>query len=257
MIEIEGLTFGYKKNQPCLKNIDLSIKGPGLYCIIGPNGSGKSTLIKCMNRILTPQNGRIEINGQDISKTSLRWLSDNLAYVPPVLTFPFASSVFDVLINSSSSDKIWSVSDGVLRHAYLSSSLLGITDLLDCDINELSSGQKQKVMIAMGLAKNASTILLDEPTANLDLRHRLFVIELLRELADRLELTIVMVSHDLELAGRYSSQVIVMNDGQIVVKGVPKDVMDEIMIENVFGVKCSVTSHGDNVNIRINSLSVI
>ena len=177
-IDIKDLEFGYR-TFPILKNLTASFNGPELVSIIGPNGVGKSTLIHCINKILTPNDGAVMIDDRDVNTINVKELAKYMGYVPYTSSNTFPITVIDaVMLGRHPHSKIGSF-DRDLEISYQMLERLGIEDLAMRQLNELSAGQLQKVILAKGLAQEPKVLLLDEPTANLDVKHQLGVTKLL------------------------------------------------------------------------------
>ena len=243
-LKIENMDFGYGQHS-VLKNINLDIKGPQLVSIIGPNGVGKSTLIHCMNKILTPKTGTVYINGEDIRDKPLKELAKIVGYVPYSASDTFPLSVVDTVMMGRHPHSSWKSMDRDLDMVYETLELLEIKDLAMRSFNELSAGQHQKVMIARGLVQEPQILLLDEPTANLDIKHQMGVTRLLRRLALEKGILVIMISHDLNIAAKYSDHIIMMSEGTIYATGTPEEVITRENIKAVYDVDSEVVvSHG-------------
>lgn len=244
-IDIHDLCFGYGHNRQILQDINLSIHGPGLICIVGPNGVGKSTLIKCINGLLKPICGTIEIDGRNVSDFGRKELAMTVGYVPPRTTDLFALPVMDAIMVGRHNLQGWKNTEDDIRRIASILGLMGIEDLAMRPFNQLSSGQHQKVSIARGLAQETPILLLDEPTSNLDVKHQVYVTEMLRGIAESMGKTIIMISHDLNIAAKYANEVIVMSDpGVIYSHGTPDEVITRDMVRNVYGIDCIVEYYG-------------
>lgn len=243
-ISVEGMSFDYG-DVPVLHGIDLAIDEPGLVCIIGPNGVGKSTLIKCLNKILKPTEGRITVDGHDIGDIPLRELSKVMGYVPVTSSDAFSMTVLDtVLMGRYPHQRFGSTSDLDMRIAKRTLNMMGIKHLAMRNFDELSAGQHQKVAIARGLAQTPRVLILDEPTSNLDVRHQIQVTELLRDLALENGMTVLMISHDLNIASQFADRIIMMSlPGRIYKTGTPWEVLTEESIRYVYGVDCTVVEN--------------
>ena len=238
---VKDLDFGFGDGRNVLQSISRSINKPGLYCIIGPNGVGKSTLVRCINKIYKVPDGKVFMNGKDINEISIKENAGNMAYVPVGGDDLFALTVVDTILIGRHNQSGWKTSEEDLETVYKSMKLMGIEELGMKHYNELSAGQHQKVAIARGLVQGTDFIILDEPTANLDVRYQIYVTELLKELAVRSGMTVLMISHDLNITARYADEVIVMaRPGVIHSMGKPEDVITEDMIREVYGVDCDV-----------------
>lgn len=238
---VEGVSLGYG-DLPVLHDVNLVIDGPGLVCIVGPNGVGKSTLIKCMNRLLKPTSGRITVDGIDIQDIPFKSLSRVIGYVPVTSGDAFSMTVLDtVMMGRYPYQKLGRTSDLDRRVVKRTLNMMGIRHLSMRNFDELSAGQHQRVSIARGLAQTPRMLILDEPTSNLDIRHQMQVTELLHELAVSNGITIVMVSHDLNVSAKYADTIIMMALPGVVHKvGVPTEVLTEDNIRHVYGVDCRV-----------------
>ncbi len=238
-LSVNNVTFSYTST-PILKEITMELAESEILGIVGPNGAGKSTLIRCIDRILKPERGSILLDGQDVTEMSMIAIAKQIGYVPQSSTGVFPATVFDTVLvgrrphigwrsSESDEDKVW----GILK-------LMDIEDLAMRDWGELSGGQQQKVLIARALAQEAGVLLLDEPTSNLDIKHQLEVMEIMTDLVAKKELSVIMAVHDLNLASRYTDQVIIMKDGKIFDAGSPSNVLTPENIGSVYDVEVDV-----------------
>ena len=241
-IEIKDLSFAYgTSSKPVISGINLKIDKPGLYCIIGPNGVGKSTLIKCINKILKPTTGQVLINGEDVAAMSNRNVSKLIGYVPVAGSDMFSMPVIDAILIGRYTQQKWRTTAEDLEVVTRAMKLLGISSLALHGFNELSAGQHQKVAIARGLVQEAPILLLDEPTANLDVRYQVYIAEMLQCLSRKTGMTVIMISHDLNITAKFADQIIMMTPpGRILTIGAPADVLTKRNIEEVYGVSCEV-----------------
>lgn len=241
-LSIEHLCFGYS-DDPVLDDINLEISGPGLYCIIGPNGVGKSTLIKCMNRILEPTSGCVRIDGRDIKEMSRKEIALSIGYVPVDSYGAFSVSVLDTVMLGRHNHRKWGSEKHDLEVSYRAMRLLRIRSLMARNCNELSAGQRQKVSIARGLVQETPVLLLDEPTANLDVKYQVYVTELLRGYAEKNNVAVLMICHDLNITAKYAHSVIMMaRPGRIHCIGAPEETLTKENIREVYGVECDVVN---------------
>ena len=239
-IEIKNVDFGYDENHIVLHNINLDIREPGLYCVVGPNGVGKSTLIHCINKILAPKGGVVMMNGEDVKNITIKQMSKKVGYVPYSANDSFPLSVVDtVMMGRHPHSKLGSL-DNDLRIVYDTLQMLGITHLAMRSFNELSAGQHQKVMLARGLAQEPEVLLLDEPTSNLDVRHQIEVTKLLKRLTQEKGILTIMISHDINIAAKYSDQIVMMHQGKIFATGTPEEVITEENLRAVYGVESKI-----------------
>lgn len=245
-LEIEHLDFGYGDGRLILHDINLTIDQPGLYCILGPNGVGKSTLIKCMNRILEPRSGCVKIGGVDIKEMSRKDVASYIGYVPVISSDAFAMSVIDTILIGRYNKRKWGSEKEDLEAVYRALKVMRIRNLAARNYNDLSAGQHQKVSIARGLVQETPVLLLDEPTANLDVKYQVYVTEMLRAYAEKKGVAVLMISHDLNVTAKYAHSVIMLEyPGSLYMVGEPLEVLTEENIRKVYGINCEVdTSRG-------------
>lgn len=242
-IRIEGVNFSYKGSwgeMPILKGITADIEGPQVVSILGPNGVGKSTLMHCLNKILSPTKGTVFFDRKDVSEFSLKEMAKHIGYVPYTSSDSFPLTVVDTVLLGRHPHAGWKTTDEDLEIVYDVLEKLDIQNLAMRYFNELSAGQHQKVMLARGLVQRPEVLLLDEPTSNLDIKHQLAITRTLRQLSRTDNLLVIMISHDLNIAARYSDNIILMSDGGIYAVGKPLDVLTEANIEHVYGVKSRI-----------------
>ena len=240
-VRIEDMSFGYGDRR-VLHHIDLVIGRPGLVCIVGPNGVGKSTLVRCINKLETPDSGRITVDGIDLREIPSKELAKVMGYVPVASSDIFSMTVFDtVLMGRHPFQSFGRTTDLDRKIAKRSMKMMGVKHLALRGFDELSAGQHQKVAIARGLAQTPRMLILDEPTSNLDVRHQMQVTERLRDLAVSTGMTVLMISHDLNTSAKYADEMIVMAlPGVIYSVGTPREVLTEATIRYVYGVDCEV-----------------
>ncbi|MBQ3735424.1 MAG: ABC transporter ATP-binding protein [Candidatus Methanomethylophilaceae archaeon] len=238
-IQIRDLVFRYR-TFPIIKGLNASFDKPELVSIIGPNGVGKSTLIHCINKILTPNDNAVMIDGRDVNTINVKELARHMGYVPYTSSNAFPITVIDaVMLGRHPHAKIGSF-DKDLEISYQVLERLGIEELAMRHLNELSAGQLQKVILAKGLAQEPKVLLLDEPTANLDVKHQLGVTRLLKKISDEKKMTVVMICHDLNIAAKYSDRIIMMSEGTVYASGTPEEVLTRENIRKVYDIDCEV-----------------
>lgn len=244
-LKVNGIEFGYKSS-PVLKGITMELDRSEVLAIVGPNGAGKSTLIKCIDRILEPSKGSILIDGRDTRRIARNDLAKRLGYVPQNGTQAFPATVFDVVMMGRRPHSGWrdSAKDMEIVHATLCR--LGLDDIALNDFNELSGGQKQKVIIARALVQEPEVLLLDEPTSSLDIRHQLEVMSLMRRIVTEKGISAITAVHDLNMATKYADRILMMKDGIIVAEGTPAEVFTVENLQNVYGVR-AIVKHEDSI----------
>lgn len=210
-----------------------------ILSLVGPNGSGKTTLIKCIDRILKPK-GTILLDGREIEQMSQQEIARNIGYVPQSSATPLATTVFDTILMGRRPHITWRVSDHDLDKVTEVLALLNLDDLAMRDFAQLSGGQKQKVLIARALAQEPGVLLLDEPTSNLDMKHQLEVMEIIRDLVKEKKISVVMAIHDLNLAARFTDTLVMLKGGRVYAAGKPNALLNESNICKVYGIESVV-----------------
>ncbi len=244
-IEIKGLSFSYN-SVPALRDVNLEVEEGEVLSIIGPNGSGKSTLLKCMERILKPL-GTILIDGKELGSFTREEIARKIGYIPQIMDNPLPLRVFEMILMGRKPYISWKPSSRDLKIVWDVIDLLGLGDLAMRYMEELSGGERQKAIIARALAQEPNVLLLDEPTSNLDLKHQLEVLDLIKGLTKR-GLSVVMAMHDLNLAAKYSDKIAMLKEGRIYAVG-DLDILTPENIETVYGVKVSIVHRGNRIVI--------
>lgn len=247
-LKIRDIEFGYG-SVPILKNVCMELKRSEMIAIVGPNGVGKSTLIRCIDLILTPNNGSILLDGQEMKKMKRTEVAKKMGYVPQKASQSFPATVYDTILIGRRPHLGWQSSDEDNGKILDVLELLGIEDLAMKDFNDLSGGQQQKVMIARALAQDADILLFDEPTSNLDIRHQLEVMEITENLIHEKGMSVIMAVHDLNLGSRYANKVIMMYKGGIFSAGDPASVLTTENIKKVYNVEAEVSNRNGRPHI--------
>jgi len=234
MIEVKNLNFSYGKNL-VLDNINFSANEGEILSIIGPNGSGKTTLLKCINKILNPE-GDILIDDKDIKKLRQNDIAKIISYVPQDGYNFFPQTVFDTVLLGRKPYINWGVSKEDIEIVSNYLNLMGIKEFALRYFNELSGGERQKVLIARALSTEAKILLLDEPTSNLDIKHQYEIFKIIKKLAEENNIIVISAIHDLNLSARFSDKIIMLKDGKTFTEGKPDSVLTEGNIKNVYGI---------------------
>ncbi|MGW8728595.1 ABC transporter ATP-binding protein [Streptomyces sp. NPDC055808] len=235
-----GVTVGYG-DRTVIDALDVTIPPGVVTTIIGPNGCGKSTLLRTLTRLLKPTRGSVVLDGEDIVRLKTRDVAKKLGLLPQSPVAPEGLTVADLVARGrhphQSWLRQWSSDDvSVVERAL---DLTGISDLADRPVDSLSGGQRQRAWISMTLAQGTDLLLLDEPTTYLDLAHAIDVLDLVDDLHES-GCTVVMVLHDLNLATRYSDNLIVMKAGAVLAQGHPRDVVTPELLHEAFGLRARV-----------------
>jgi iron complex transport system ATP-binding protein len=239
-IESRNLSFAYK-DRAVLFGISMSVATGEMVGILGPNGSGKTTLLNVFSGILSGR-GEVELNGKNIEAYGRRELSKLFAVVPQESRINFPYTVAEIVLMGRASYHSAFALEGKedLDVARASMELTDSLILSDRYLHELSGGEKQRVMMARALAQQPEILLLDEPSAFLDLKHQVQVFELLRRLNSERGLTIVAALHDLNFAALFFPRLVMLHEGRIYRDGSPTEVLTEKTIEEVYGIRVRI-----------------
>ena len=236
----KGVTVGYG-GRIVIDELDVAIPPGVITTVIGPNGCGKSTLLRTLSRLLKPTRGTVVLDGDDIVKLRTRDVAKKLGLLPQAPVAPEGLTVSDLVARGrhphQSWLRQWSSDDVAVVERALA--MTGVSDLADRPVDSLSGGQRQRVWISMTLAQGTDLLLLDEPTTYLDLAHAIDVLDLVDDLHES-GCTVVMVLHDLNLATRYSDNLVVMREGAILAQGHPRDVITAELLHEAFGLRAKV-----------------
>ena len=234
MIEAKGICFHYKNCPVVLQDVAFQAEEGQFLAILGNNGAGKSTLLKCMNGILKPDAGSLLLDGEDLLAMPRRQVAQRVAFVAQTVAST-QMTVHDMVMLGRRPYMGWSFSreDHDIVHAAMAR--LGLMDMRGRFLNQLSGGERQKVMLARALAQQPRLLLLDEPTSALDIRNQYQVLKIVGELCRTEGLTAVVVIHDLTLALRFCDRFLLMRDGQVYRCG-GLEVLDKTALREVYGV---------------------
>lgn len=241
-LEIRQLTLSYGERN-IIESLDLHIPRGKITVFIGSNGSGKSTLLRSLARLLKPKDGSILLDGQSIAKQSTKEVAKRLAILPQGPTAPEGLTVLQLAKQGRYPYQNWlqqwsEEDENMVTKALEATQLL---PLANRPVDSLSGGQRQRAWIAMTLAQGTETILLDEPTTYLDMSHQIEILDLLFELNETEQRTIVMVLHDLNLACRYAHHIVAVHDQSVVAEGTPDEVLTTDLVRTVFHMDCQIT----------------
>jgi iron complex transport system ATP-binding protein len=244
------IEFSYN-GHAVLRGVNLALERGGLIALLGPNGSGKTTLLKILNGILSPRAGRVEFDGKNLVAIDRRAIARRIALVPQELNVPFAFTVREMVLLGRTPHIRPLFGESTRDHQAINRAL-ELTDtrvLANRVFGELSGGERQRVVIAMALAQEPQVLLLDEPTVHLDINHQIEILELVRKLNRERGLTVLATMHDLNLASLYFDRLILLNEGQIIVEGSPREVLSAERVFSVFGAEVLVQAHPRHANI--------
>ncbi len=247
LITSQNLTCGYGE-EPILHDISFSLNTGDFVGVIGPNGCGKSTLVRALTAILKPISGHVTLGNQNISSLSPRDISRQIAVIPQDTAILFGFSVLEMVLMGRtphlkrlqrSGDHDHSVAERALEQT-------DMHHLKDRKMTELSGGERQRAIIARALAQEPCLLLLDEPDSHLDIGHQIEIFDLLDHLNRTRDLTLLCVSHNLNLAATYCRQLMLMQEGRILATGSPKETITSQNIKTLYGVNAAIHANPTN-----------
>jgi iron complex transport system ATP-binding protein len=231
--------------RPVLRGVSVSVDNGEVLALVGPNGAGKSTLIRVVSGVVPARGGEARLNGLDLLRLPPAERARRVAVVPQMIKLPDAFTVGEiVLMGRTPHLPLWA---GESRRdceiAWQAMRLTQVEGLSDRRVDELSGGEQQRVVIARALAQEPQVLLLDEPTAHLDLKHQVGVLELVRSLAHDQNLAVLLTLHDLNQAAQYADRIALMHQGQLVAEGPAHEVFTAARLTEVYGVPVTIGQH--------------
>jgi len=246
-LEMRNAALGYD-HHPVLKDITFKASPGQLAGLIGPNGSGKSTIIKALCGLIRPAAGEILVDGRNIAGIARRELARLVGVVPQLPLLPSTFTAFEIVLMGrnphlsmfqSESRRDWAIAREAMEKT-------GTLTLANRRVNELSGGEIQSLLIARVLVQETSAILLDEPTANLDIGRQMDMLDLIKRLCVEKNITALAALHDLNLAAQYCDRLLLIDDYGIYAQGTPAEVITDANIRQVYGVERCVFPHPAN-----------
>ncbi len=248
-LSVQHLSFSYGPRR-ILEDVTFEV-APGAFCaLLGPNGSGKSTLVKAIAGVHRAKSGTVTVEGRETSSLGRRELATVVGYVPQAGDAPFDLTVREAVmlgrtphfgIAPRAEDRA-KVEDAIAR--------MGLGDLAERSMSELSGGQAQRALIARALAQDTRVLLLDEPTSALDLRYQIETLQLVRQITREERISALIAIHDLNHAARYCDQIVVLHGGRLVADGSPAEALRAPVLRSVFEVDVEVDAREDAVEVR-------
>ncbi len=246
-LEMQDVSLGYN-HQPVLQDINIKASPGELVGLIGPNGCGKSTIIKALSRVIQPLSGKILFDGEDVTGIPRRELARLVGVVPQMPLLPSTFTAFEIVLMGrnphlglfqSEGQQDWAIAWQAMKKTATDS-------LASRRVNELSGGEIQCLLIARVLVQQTRVILLDEPTANLDIGRQVEILDLIKNLCMENSLTVLAALHDLNLATQYCNRLFLINEGHIHTQGTPPEVITDRNIKEIYGAENCVYTHPVN-----------
>ena len=228
-----------------LNNINITFEKGKFYSIVGPNGSGKTTLLKNILKLIDVDRNTIFIDNNEVTKLKSNELSKLVSYVPQNTNIEFNFLVKDIVMMGrnpylkrfqAESKEDYEIAEKAMR-------ITDIWDLRDRGINTLSGGERQRAIIARALTQNTDIILLDEPISQLDIHHQINLMKLLKELTEKMNITVITVIHDLNYAIQYSDYLVFLNDGKVFSCGCPEEVITKDNLKKIYNMEFHIMNN--------------
>lgn len=241
-LRTEKLTLSYDETA-VIDELDLTIRRGEITTLVGANGSGKSTLLRALSRLLAPAAGAVYLDGAEIATLPTKVVAKRMAVLPQTTTAPEGLRVLDLVKQGRYPHQRflqqWSTQDE--ERVWEALRMTGIEDLAERALDTLSGGQRQRAWIAMTLAQDTPVLLLDEPITYLDMNHQVELLELLVKLNEEEGRTVVMVLHDVNLAARYTHNLVVVHNRSVYAQGAPEQIVTPDIIHKAFGIHANIS----------------
>lgn len=236
LMEARGLDYAYPDGARAIRTVSLTIEPATLTALIGSNGSGKSTLIRLLAGLLRPSAGDVLLDGRPLDAWEPRLRAREIAYMPQSTATVFPFRAIDVVMSGRTphAPRFGFESDRDLAIAQESLEAAGATHLAERAVTALSGGEKQMVILARALAQQPRLLLLDEPAAALDLKHRAELMRTLSRLRDTRGLSVVMITHDLQLTGSLFDRIVALKCGEVAAQGPPEEILQSALLADVY-----------------------
>ncbi|MCH7623988.1 MAG: ABC transporter ATP-binding protein [Nitrospinae bacterium] len=252
ILQLEDVCFAYDRD-PVVKHLSMRVEPGEFIGILGPNGSGKSTLLKLLGGILKHDSGNVKFREKDLHGYKRKVLAQSIAWLPQEHEMVFPFRVAEIILMGRhpylspwtfEGQKDFDIADRAMRTTET-------THLSERQFNEISGGEKQRVMMACAIAQEPEVMLLDEPTTALDIKYQLEILNILLELNRNNGMTLILAMHDLHLASKYCRRLILIDKGNIVKDGTPEEVLQKGILETVYGVQLKILRDPDDGSVMI------
>ena len=258
MISGKNLKVGYEQ-KIIIEDLSIKVNKGEVVSIIGPNGCGKSTLLKTLSRMIKPVSGNVYIEDKDIKTMKNKKIAQKICLLSQHNNAPMDLTVEELVYFGRIPHKKWyetknsedkEIVDWAIENT-------GLTKYKNTPIGSLSGGERQRAYIAQALCQKPDVLLLDEPTTYLDISYQLEVMELVRNINEKFNITIVMVLHELNQASKYSDRLIIMKKGSIVCDGCPNEIVNKEVIKDVYSIECDIDKDPITNKPRIHPIKTI
>ncbi|MGE6379320.1 ABC transporter ATP-binding protein [Peribacillus muralis] len=245
MVEVRNLFKNYG-NKTVVEDVSLEIKKGKITSFIGPNGAGKSTVLSMISRLITRDSGEVLIDGKDMETFKSNELAKKIAILKQANHINIRLTIRELVAfgrfpysQGKLTEEDWSYVDEAIEY-------MELAEMQDKFLDQLSGGQQQRAFIAMVIAQNTEYVLLDEPLNNLDMKHSVQIMKVLRRLADELGKTVIIVIHDINFASCYSDYIVALKDGKVVHNGPTEQVIDSDVLKEIYDMDIEIQTINDN-----------
>ncbi|MEX6698738.1 ABC transporter ATP-binding protein [Peribacillus frigoritolerans] len=245
MVEVKNLFKKYN-NKTVVEDVSIEIMKGKITSFIGPNGAGKSTVLSMISRLITRDSGEVLIEGKDMEKFNSNELAKKIAILKQANHINIRLTIRELVAfgrfpysQGKLTKEDWKYVDEAIEY-------MELADMQDKFLDQLSGGQQQRAFIAMVIAQNTEYVLLDEPLNNLDMKHSVQIMKVLRRLADELGKTVIIVIHDINFASCYSDYIVALKDGKVVHNGPTEQVINSNVLKEIYDMDIEIQSINDN-----------
>ncbi len=238
MLTVEHLSYRYRSGPQVLRDVGFSLEDGQFMAILGNNGVGKSTMLKCFNRILAPDSGSVQADGEELLRLPGREIAKRMAFVAQSVPAT-QMTVYDMVMLGRRPYMKWGFTEEDHKIVHEAMDQLGVSHLRGRFLSQLSGGERQKVMLARALAQQPKILLLDEPTSSLDIQNQYQVLRIVRDICHDQGITAIVVIHDLNLALRFCDRFLLLRQGQVYRWG-GREILDRQALWEVYGVRAQV-----------------
>lgn len=252
MIATKGLTFAYAED-PVLRDVSLNFQAGEFTGVIGPNGSGKSTLLKLIGGILPSPSETVFFKNRELNRYRKKDLAISIAWIPQEKQIAFSFKVIDIVLMgrhpylsplSFEGEDDYQIAQAAMKQTQ-------VLEFADRSFNEISGGEKQRVMIASAISQKPEVMLLDEPTSALDIKYQIEILNILRQLNERENKSLILAMHDLHLASKFCKRLVLLKEGQVFCEGPPAEVLQKEILEEVYEVKVKIFKDDEDGSLLV------